>query len=55
MCSYTILGLRPIENLKARKELVIRCTKGSKRSINNATNKAKVPSVDPMPDGVPDA
>jgi hypothetical protein len=24
MCSYTILGLRPIENLKARKELVIR-------------------------------
>src|SRR5713226_4865231 len=27
MCSYTILGLRPIENLKARKELVIRCTK----------------------------
>ena len=27
MCSFTILGLRPIENLKARKELVIRCTK----------------------------
>jgi len=27
MCSYTLLGLRPIENLKARKELVIRCTK----------------------------
>lgn len=27
MCSYTILGLRPIENFKARKELVIRCTK----------------------------
>jgi hypothetical protein len=26
MYSYTILGLRPIENLKARKELVRRCT-----------------------------
>lgn len=26
MYSYTILGLRPIENLEARKELVMRCT-----------------------------
>jgi len=32
MCSYTILGLRPIENLKARKELVIRCTKPFEQS-----------------------
>jgi hypothetical protein len=27
MYSHTILGLRGIENLKARRELVIRCTK----------------------------
>jgi hypothetical protein len=27
MYSYTILGLRPIEGIKARKELVICCTK----------------------------
>ena len=45
MCSYTILGLRPIENLKARKELVIRCTKTeellqySSRQPNGAGNR----------------
>ena len=33
MYSYTILDLRLIENLKARKEYVIRCTKWSIRSI----------------------
>src|SRR5712692_539010 len=38
MCSYTILGLRPIENLKARKELVIRCTKFIQRIVSWASS-----------------
>ena len=37
MYSYIILGLRPTESLKARKELVIRCTKYLSLAQNNGS------------------